>query len=186
MDSWQTVVFNLGNDVDMVRQRCVDALGSAIGPHKKFRSERVWYWGLDGKEERDQYVLTAGRGIVFCQVYRYGADLYVGWVGHLNLGQWVEQTVRTGIDKKTGNPVTIRRVIPGWQTNSDYDVTDLSCLTEWTHAQITKVLKQLIAEKHIDQEIDFKIQRAERPAGGTADAQKGKEEGGKKLFARTG
>ena len=106
--------------------------------------------------------LTAGRAIVFCQIHQYGKDLYVGWDGHLNRGQWVEQTVASGIDKATHNPITISRVVPGTQPVTEYDLADLSCLMEWVHAQAVKLLKQLITEKNIDQEIDFKIQRAER------------------------
>jgi hypothetical protein len=159
VDSWQTVLFDLGSERAMVRERFVRALQAGL--NRQFHSERVWYWGLDGKEEREQLVLTAGRGIVFCQIYEYGRDLYVGWDGHLNRGQWVEQTVASGIDRTTGNPVGISRVVPGTQPVTEYDLADLSCLMEWTHAQIVKMLKQLIAEKRIDQEIDFSIQRAD-------------------------
>ena len=88
-----------------------------------------------------------------------------------------EQTVASGIDKASGDPVGISRVVPGTQPLTEYDLADLSCLMEWTHAQVVKLLKQLTAEKKIDQEIDFSIQRAERqkvvasgaaPEGGVA------------------
>ena len=175
VDSWQTVLFNLGDEKEMFRERFVRALDTGLERYR-FRPERVWYWGLDGKEEREQLVLTSGRGIVFCQIYQYGQDLYVGWDGHLNRGQWVEQTVASGIDKTSGNPMGISRVVPGSQPTTEYDLIDLSCLMEWTHAQMVKVLKQLIAEKKIDQEIDFSIQRAERQkvvASGAAAAEDG-------------
>jgi hypothetical protein len=162
VDSWQTVLFNLGRDEAMVRERFSSAVHGGKGQQCRFGPERVWYWGIDGKEEREQLVLLGGRGLVFCQIYRYGEDLYVGWDGHLNRGQWIEQTVASGIDKESGDPVTITRVVPGTQPTSEYDLVDLSCLMEWTHAQMVKLLKQLIAEKKIDQEIDFKIHRAER------------------------
>lgn len=177
VDSWQTVLFGLGDDSALVRDRFLAALQTGLNQRCRFHSERVWYWGLDGKEEREQWVLTAGRGIVFCQIYAFGQDLYVGWDGHLNRGQWVEQTVASGIDKASGDPVGISRVVPGTQPLTEYDLADLSCLMEWTHAQVVKLLKQLTAEKKIDQEIDFSIQRAERqkvvasgaaPEGGVA------------------
>jgi hypothetical protein len=162
VDSWQTVLFNLGADETMVRGRFARALLASLGQHGRHHLERVWYWGLDGKEERDQFVLTAGRGIVFCQIYRYGRDLYVGWDGHLNRGQWVEETVASGIEKASGQPVSVTRVVPGIQPTTEYDLIDLSCLMEWAHVQIVRLLKDLIEERKIDQEIDFKIQRAER------------------------
>jgi hypothetical protein len=189
VDSWQAVLFGVGDDVAMVRDRFLRMLNAGLGEHCRFHSERVWYWGLDGKEEREQLVLTSRRGIVFCQIYRYGNDLYVGWDGHLNRGQWVEQTVASGIDKGTRNPITICRVVPGTQPTNEYDLADLSCLMEWTHAQIVQLLKQLIAEKKIDQEIDFKIQRAERQqvvASGAAAAGDGGIAGKvRKAFQRT-
>lgn len=173
VDSWQTVLFDLGAEEATVRERFVRALQIGLDEHRTFRQERIWYWGLEGKEEREQFILTAGRGIVFCQIYRYAQDLYVGWDGHLNRGQWVEQTVASGIDRTSGNPTSISRVVPGTQPTTEYDLTDLSSLMEWTHAQIVKLLKEMIAEKKIDQEIDFKIQRGERQqvaASGAATA----------------
>jgi len=162
VDSWQTILFDMGSEATTVRERFLGMLEVGLDSQRRLRSERHWYWGLDGKEEREQWVLTFGRAIVFCQIHQYGKDLYVGWDGHLNRGQWVEQTVATGIDKLTWNPITISRVVPGTQPVSEYDLADLSCLMEWVHAQVVKLLKQLVHEKKIDQEIDFKIQRAER------------------------
>jgi hypothetical protein len=169
-------VFDLGAEEATIQERFIRALQIGLDEHRTFRRERIWYWGLDGKEEREQLTLTTGRGIVFCQIYRYGQDLYFGWDGHLNRGQWVEETVATGIDKTSGNPTSISRVVPGTQPTTEYDLTDLSSLMEWTHAQIVKLLKQLVAEKKIDQEIDFKIQRGERQrvaASGAATAGEG-------------
>jgi hypothetical protein len=81
--------------------------------------------------------------------------------------------------------------VPGTQPTSEYDLSDLSCLMEWTHAQIVKLLKQIIAEKKIDQEIDFKIQRAERQqvaASGAAAASDwaGVTEKVRRVFQRLG
>ena len=78
-------------------------------------------------------MLTLGRGIFFCQVYRYDRDLYVGWDAHLNRGQWVEKTVGHGLDHQTRRPVKINTVVNGTQPVTEYDVTDLSCLIEWAH-----------------------------------------------------
>ena len=106
--------------------------------------------------------MTSGRGIVFCQIYQYGDDLYVGWDGHVNIGQWVEEAVVTGIDRATRKPIVLNAVVSGTQPASEYDVMDLSCLVEWTHAQVVKLLKRLIEDQQIDQEIDFHILRGER------------------------
>lgn len=186
MDSWQTVLFALGAERAMVRDRLVRAFDEELNDRCRYHPERVWYWGLDGKEEREQLVLTSGRGIVYCQIYSYGRDLYVGWDGHLNRGQWVEQTLASGIDKLSGNPVGVNLVVPGTQEASEYDLADLSCLMEWTHAQIVKLLRQLIAEKRIDQEIDFSIQRAERTKALATGANSSITTKVRKVFQRTG
>ena len=58
--------------------------------------------------------------------------------------------------------VAVSTVVPGTQSISEYDLIDLSCLMEWTHAQLTNLAKRLLEELKIDQEIDFKIVRGER------------------------
>jgi hypothetical protein len=52
--------------------------------------------------------------------------------------------------------------VPGWHIPNEYDVTDTNCLIERIHSAVTKVLKRLLAERKIDQEIDFQIIRGER------------------------
>lgn len=162
VDAWQTVVFGLGADADGVRRRLLAALGTSPPAGFRCQSERIWHWGLDGKEERDQIVLTLGRGMVFCQLYRYDRDLYVGWDAHLNRGQWIEQPLGRGVDRATGRRAALVGVVTGTQNVTEYDVTDLSCLTEWVHAQLVRLVKQVMDERKIDQEIDFKILRGDR------------------------
>ena len=162
VDSWQTVLFGLGADRELVRKRFLDAFDTPPSPHFRSHVEQVWHWGLDGKVEREQIVLRLGRAIAFCQIYEYGSDLYVGWDGHLNTGQWVERTITRGVDRRSGLPVAVAAVEPGTQPPTEYDLMDLNCLMEWTHAQFVRLVKQRLAERNIDQEIDFKIVRGER------------------------
>lgn len=186
VDSWQTVIFGAGDQSTRFNDRFLQALKNPPTPKFHAHIETVWYWGLDGKEERDQIILTQGRAIVFVQVYRYGKDLYVGWDGHLNRGQWVEETIARGIDRSTSRPTAITCVSPGTQTVTEYDLIDLSCLMEWGHAQLVNLCKQFLHELKIDQEIDFKIQRGERQGlvAGEGDAS-GKKKS-RFSFRRTG
>ena len=162
VDSWQTVISGAGADLETIGSRFEQSLQSP--PSATFRSwrERIWHWGLEGKEERDQRVLTMGRAMLFCHTYAYGTELYVGWDSHLNAGCWVENTVASGKDKQSGNLTKFNSVVVGTQRLNEYDVTDVNCLTEWAHAQLVKTLKRYMDEKKIDQEIDFKILRGER------------------------
>lgn len=173
LDSWQTVVFGGGGDSDEVRRRIISRFTGTRQQHFAHTTERIWYWGLEGKEEREQIVLRYGRALVFAHVYRYGDDLYVGWAAQLNVGQWVEKTLAKGVERSTGKRVELKSVENGSQQASEYDLIDLNCLAEWTHAQITQVLKQYMSGRAIDQEIDFTIIRGERK--NVRDAEKKQE-----------
>lgn len=183
LDAWQTVIFDAGADASRIRDRVM--AGCAYGEQQRFSCtiERLWHWGLDGKVEREQIVMRHERGIVFCQIYGYGSDLYVGWDAHLNVGTWRETRVASGIDRQTGERVTLMAVEPARQAAGEYDLADLNCLLEWVHAQVTRVLKQYVKEREIDQEIDFTIIRGDRK-----DATRGSDEKkhvARRLFRRT-
>lgn len=161
LDSWQTVVFGAGDAEPLVRQRMIDRLTSA-GDRFHCGVERIWDWGLDGKTEREQIVLRLGRALVFTQIHRYGDDLYVGWDAQMNLGTWREKPLGSGIDRESGRRIRLQTVEQTLQRTTEYDLIDLNCLAEWTHAQVTQLLKQFLKERQIDQEIDFSIIRGER------------------------
>jgi len=162
LDAWQTVIADAHADAGLVKQHAMALFNVLQDNQFSVRPERIWYWGLDGKIEREQIVLRRGRGVVYCQIYGYGSDLYVGWDAHLNVGTWLEQNVATGIDRQTGQRVRLTTVTHANQPTNEYDLVDLNCLLEWTHAQITKVVRQYIEERKIDQEIDFTIIRGNR------------------------
>jgi hypothetical protein len=162
LDAWQTVLFDARADTELVRGRVMSLFNVLREQHFSVGTERIWHWGLDGKVEREQIVLRHGRGVVYCQIYEYGSDMYVGWDAHLNVGTWIEKPVASGIDRKTGQRVKLTTVTHAVLNTSEYDLVDLNCLLEWTHAQVTKVLKQYTQERRIDQEIDFKIIRGDR------------------------
>jgi hypothetical protein len=182
LDAWQTVIFDAGADAARIRDQVLALLRHADRQRFTCAVERIWHWGLDGKAEREQIVLRHGRGLVFCQIYGYGSDLYVGWDAHLNVGTWTEKRVASGIDRGTGERVALMAVEPATQPAGEYDLVDLNCLLEWTHAQIAKVLKQYVKEREIDQEIDFTIIRGNRKDATRTDANAPKQ--GRRLFRR--
>ncbi|MGH8907844.1 MAG: hypothetical protein ACRD0K_15320 [Egibacteraceae bacterium] len=162
VDSWQVAISGLGNDAALLRERFHAVVRNPPITGCQARVERIWHWGLDGKVEREQIVLTLRRVLVFCQIYEYDQELYVGWNAHLNSGQWVEKTVFTGIHKQTGELTRVNTVESGSQALGQYDLTDVNCLLEWTHAQLVRLLQRLKEERDIDQEIDFTIIRGVR------------------------
>ena len=68
------------------------------------------------------------------------------------------------------------------QATTEYDLVDLNCLLEWTHAQVTKVLKQYLDERQIDQEIDFQIIRGDRQNATSVDEDKDEKGGIRKAL----
>lgn len=191
-DSWHAVMFSIGSDAQNIRSQFGQEMLAAAPTHAHSQhTERIWHRGLDGIEEREQFVISSGRGLVFCQAYQYGNDLFVGWDAYLNKGCWVEEVVGRGIDRITRRQVELRNVVPGVARLSEYDWVDLNCLTEWTHTQLTRLVKQLLEERRIEQEIDFKITRSDRQ--GFADrlntedgAEKEKKKVGSNLLKRVG
>jgi hypothetical protein len=135
--------------------------------------EFIWYPGVDGKVEREQFVLTCRRGFGFVHVEAYGRDLYVGWDTHVNAATWAEETLATGIDRATGRHVIAKRVVAAPLSPSEYDLTDASFLTEWLHTNVVALLRLKMAEHRIDQEIDFQIQRESRRGVLKQDADRG-------------
>lgn len=162
IDSWQTVVFGGGPVVDQLRQHFVERLNKPMSGQLRWSPEQIWYWSLEGTIEREQIVLRLNRAIVFVHFHQHESALYVAWDAHLNRGQWVEKDLFQGIDRRSRQLAVIRVVEQGEQQLTEYDLTDVNCLLEWTHAQITQLVKQLMKELQIEQELDFKIIRGER------------------------
>jgi hypothetical protein len=162
VDNWSTMANELGRDWREVRDQLFKRLGEGLKLNIQSRLEKISYVTPDGKQEREQFVLSQGRGIVFCHVYPYGDDLYIGWDAHLNYGQWVESTLATGYDSRLRAPTAINTVTPGVARVTEYDLIDVNSLTEWVHSRVVQVVKQVMAEHKLDQEIDFKILRGER------------------------
>ena len=89
---------DLGRSWQDVRDRLFKRLGEGSNWNIQSRVENISYLTPDGKQERQQIVLSQGRGAVFCQIYPYGDDLYIGWDAYLNYGQWVERAFARGYD----------------------------------------------------------------------------------------
>lgn len=162
-DTWQVVISGAGAHALEFRRRIQDSFDSGAMPGMRHEIETLRYRSPDGIAEREQLVVQNRRVIVYCQVYSFGADLFLGWQAFLNRGLWTESTVATGIDRQTGQPTKVNSVVPGTLNLNEYDHADLSCLTEWIHSRIVTTTKQLLKQLQIDQEIDFKILRGDRP-----------------------
>ena len=162
MDSWQTLIVGLGGEAEDAKERLRAALVENGQEGATLTEERIWYRGVDGKQEREQVVVTFRRAIAFVHVHPYGKDLYVGWDAHVNAGTWVEKLVDVGRDPRSRELCQVNAIQAGWHVPNEYDIADANCLIEWVHSAATRVLKRMLAEHRIDQEIDFQILRGER------------------------
>ncbi len=162
MDSWQTLVRDIGGESQKVKAAVKKELSIGLSEGVQLGDEKIWYAGVDGPEEREQIVVTFRRGIGFIHIYSYGKDLYVGWDAHVNAGTWKEKQVADGLEPQTGEYCRVNTIESDWHIPNEYDITDTNCLIEWIHAAVTNVTKRILAEYQIDQEIDFQILRGER------------------------
>ena len=168
MDSWQALLIGLGTERDASHDAVVTELRSNADASWSIVDERIWYWGVDGKEERQQTVVSFRSALAFLHFNAYGSDLYVAWDAHINRGTWTEKSVGSGTSVETGALCEVHTIAPAHRLVSEYDVSDANCVLERVHAVITRVLRRKLAEHRLDQEIDFTIVR-ERRAGLTGD-----------------
>jgi len=162
MDSWQALLIGLGSERDAVRDAVVAELKSNADASWSVAEERIWHWGLDGKEERQQTVVSFRSALAFLHFTAYGSDLYVAWDAHINRGTWTEKPVGRGTSVETGALCEVHTIAPAQRTISEYDVSDANCVLERVHAVVTRVLRRKLAEHRLDQEIDFSIVREQR------------------------
>ena len=162
MDSWQALLIGLGSERDAVHDAVVAELQSNADASWSVAEERIWHWGLDGKEERQQTVVSFRSALAFLHFTAYGSDLYVAWDAHINRGTWTEKPVGRGTSVETGALCEVHTIAPAQRTISEYDVSDANCVLERVHAVVTRVLRRKLAEHRLDQEIDFSIVREQR------------------------
>lgn len=165
LDSWQTVVRDLGEQRDIVLDRfeamLADRLSDASEPIS-IRRENIWYSGAEDKVERQQLALSLRRAIVFVRIYRYGRDLFVGWDAHVNLLSWKDRALYKGYRDGDGLKVELVGIETQYHQINEYDITDANFLLEATHAHLSILVKDVLREREIDQEVDFSIVRESR------------------------
>lgn len=165
LDSWQAVVRDLGCQREDVVQRLETLLTQRLvstDEPVQIRCEDIWYEGAGGKVERQQLTISLRRAIVFVRIYPYGSDLFVGWDAHVNQVTWKERPVQSGHRASDGLKVQLVTVTTQVQSINEYDITDANFLLEATHLHLTSLLKDLLREREIDQELDFSIVRESR------------------------
>ena len=161
LDSWHAVIPALGPAVDEVRQRFTGKLEAFAASGVTTETERYGFRSPNGYDERDRLVITKGQGVAHLHVYRFAADLFVGWDSYINWAQWAE-TKPVSARITAGRRTEYRGLEPGLYVPNEYDLIDLNSLTEIVHRCVSDVLKAMMEEHKIDQEVDFNIIRGDR------------------------
>ena len=161
LDSWHAVIPELGPVVDEVKQRFVGKLEAFRPSGVITETERYGFRSPNGYDERDRLVITKGQGVAHLHIYRFGGDVFVGWDSYINWAQWAE--TRPVSARLAGGRLTeYRGLEPGLYVPNEYDLIDLNSLIEIVHRCVTDVLKAMMEEHKIDQEVDFNIIRGDR------------------------
>jgi len=177
LDTWYALVRGIGREAAACREGLLERLRSSCPEEASVGVETVDYRVLDGLVAREQIVVRFRRAVVFCHVYAYEEDLYVGWDAHLDCGDWKEADVAEGYSSTCGVNVRLTTVQSSRTLPTTYHLADANGITEWLHRQVRDHVKLLLTERAIDQEIDFTIIRGQR--GDTLDRRLGRDDGHK-------
>jgi hypothetical protein len=161
LDSWHAIIPDLGSQVEEVKRRIVKKLEPLVPSGITTVTERYGFRSPNGYDERDRLVITKGQGVAHLHLYRFGADIFVGWDSYINWAQWTE-TRPISARVSAGEVTEYRGLEPGVYIPNEYDLIDLNSLIEAVHRCVTVVLKATMEEHKIDQEIDFTIIRGDR------------------------
>jgi hypothetical protein len=174
VDSWHAVVAELGRDFANVRRRIIRAIVDDAELGVKAQLETYTHRSPNGYEQRERLVLDKDQGMVHVHIYQFGNDIFVGWHAYLNWAQWGETNP---VSKKIRDrqEVEFRDLRPSVYIPNQFDLIDLSSLSEFVHRRIEREIKAMLKEKAIEQEIDFKVIRGDRDNALDEERHKGDE-----------
>jgi hypothetical protein len=174
LDSWYALVQGIGHSAEVCRQQLLERLSKECPLETSVALERIDYRTGSTLLAREQIVASYRRAVVFCHIYTYGDDLYVGWDAHLNRGEWREQDLQSGLSITQHAMARLTTVVTGSSQPTAYNLADVNGLMEWLHRHVSAHVRALLEEHKLDQQIDFTIIRAERQeALGTVDREQG-------------
>ena len=161
VDSWHAVVAELGRDFANVKQRLVHAIAEEASPGVACQTETYTHRAPNGYEQRERLVISKDQGMVLGHIYQFGHDLLIGWYAYLNWAQWGETSPVT-VKIHEGQEIEYRDLRPAAYVPNQFDLIDLSSLSEFVHRRVEREIKAMMKERAIDQEIDFKVIRGDR------------------------
>ena len=180
VDSWHTIIGELGNDFENTKKKLIDVICDQENVDNiNCATEKYAYRTPTGLEERDRIILSKGQAIVHVHMYLFGEDIFVGWDSYINWSQWREKAP-TSVKVIGNTEIEYRELQPGFYIPNNFDIIDLNSLSDYVHRRLERKIKSIIKEKAIDQEIDFSILR------GSRESALDKDKKGKKNTKKTG
>lgn len=161
VDSWQTVIPQLGERLLDMKGRILKALNKREADGLVIEEETYGFTTPGGYEERDRIIVSKGQGVAQIHIYQFGTDIYVGWESFVNWAKWGE-TKAVSAKSNFSSVVEFRAVKEALYIPNEFDLIDLNSLSEVVHRDTTSVIKTMMKEFEIDQEIDFQIIRGDR------------------------
>jgi SHS family lactate transporter-like MFS transporter len=182
VDSWHTVISQLGGEAAAIRQQISEAIARADPDGIASRFETYSYRTPSGYEQRERLVVIKNQSIVHLHVYPFADDVFIGWHAYLNWAQWGESAA---VSRRVAEGIAteFRDLRPVGYAPNQLDLFDLNSLSELVHRHIEQQVKRLLAERAIDQEIDFEIIRGDR-ARSLDRAQQDAQPGGSGIWRR--
>lgn len=161
VDSWSIVLRDIGQQATLSEKRFIDELENSSDDALQIVKENYTQSSSTGFEQRERVVVVKGQAVVHLHVYKYGSDLYVGWVSYLNWADWGDGKKKFS-KRFFDTLIEYRDLVPSAYVPNHFDLIDLSSLSEFVHWRVEKIVKILIEENKIDQEVDFHVIRGDR------------------------
>jgi len=161
LDSWHTLIPELGRNFDEVKRRIVGKISEGESMGLTCEPEIYGFRTPYKFEQRERLVVTKVQSVVHVHIYKFGDDVFVGWDAYLNWARWQDSnSVASKVEN--GNFIEFRDLRPDLYVPNQFDLIDLNNLSDFVHRWIEIELKALLKEHKIDQEIDFAIIRGDR------------------------
>lgn len=151
---WHRTILGHGNEAHLLEDEFWKLLNDAKPEQFQWQRDRIRELQDDRLISIDRILVSRNRAMVFCDFYRNGDDIFVGWESFYNAGSWKEVTLAKGFDKELGRPVEVRHVDKDTVRETEFDFRDLEMLQEWVHSHIVRIVKQFMRERRLEQELD--------------------------------
>jgi hypothetical protein len=162
IDNWGALIRGAKNSENEMKTRVKATLDNAPEMGFSNRFETIEYYSPDGKQSREQLVITRNKVILFFHCYQFGPDLYLSWDSYLNIVTWSDKTSVRGTLGLFGRLVELRDAEKVWTTPTEYDLIEHNSLSAWFHERLRGEIEALATERELTLALDFDVTKSDR------------------------